>query len=252
MLRRSGALPALLLMAPAGLSAQQTPPPIPPAEVAETGQPAASAPAAVTASPCKRCIPALAPVVLVLDVDLGSKISKTGDTFPFHLAQPVVISGVELLPTGTPGQGEVIHAKKAGGSGTAGELVLAARYLTVGSRQLRLRSMQVGSKANDAIGKIDAFNAATVMSPVPVALIGFALTGSNTLFPKGTPALAKTAEQFEFAAEVLSVPTPVQAQPQAMAPGSAIPKEKQDEKGGDTGGIDPAGGHYAGVAGTGW
>lgn len=214
----------------------------------EAAKPAAGIPPAV---PCNRCIPALAPVVLVLDVDLGSKISKTGDSFPFHLAQPIVIDGVELVPAGTPGQGEVIHAKKAGGSGTAGELVLTARYLTIGTRQMRLRSMQVGAKAIDAIGKIDAFNAATVMSPVPVALIGFVLTGSNSLFPKGTPAVAKTAERFDLVpTEQSSTPTD-QAQPQAMAPERAQPKEKQDEEGSNKGGAHPVGGNHAGVPGTG-
>lgn len=240
---RSGVMPALLLLiVPTCLSAQLAPAPAPAAVQA-------SAPAA----PCTRCVPALSPVVLVLDADLGSKISKTGDMFPLHLAQPIVVDGSELVPAGTPGQGEVIHAKKAGGSGTAGELVLAARYLTVGSRQLRLRSMRVGDKTIDAIGKIDAFNAATVMSPVPVALIGFALTGHNSTFVKGTLAVAKTAELFDLAAPVAdaaSAPTD-QARQQAISPDRAQPKEKQDEKSSDKSGAGPVGGHGAGVAGTG-
>ncbi|WP_421837774.1 hypothetical protein [Novosphingobium sp.] len=192
MRRRFGVLPALLLLsAPTCLPAQPVP-----AQAAEPAEPPATVVAATPALPCDRCIPALAPVDLVLDTDLGSKISKTGETFAFHLARPIVIDGHELVPAGTPGQGEVIHAKKAGGSGTAGELVLAARYLSVGSQRLRLRSMHIAQRSEDAIGKVDAFNAATVMSPVPVALVGFAITGRNNVFPKGTPAIAKTAEVF--------------------------------------------------------
>ena len=188
----------------------------------------------------------------MLDADLGSKISKTGETFPFHLAQPIMIGGTELLAAGTPGQGEVIHAKKAGGSGSAGELVLAARYLAVGSRQLRLRSLRVGGKAVDAIGKIDAFNAATVMSPVPVALLGFALTGRNTLFPKGTPAVAKTAEPFEVLPAAAGGSPIDQAMPRASPPEGMQRKEKKDEEGSDKGVANSAGGDHVGVTGTGW
>ena len=39
--------------------------------------------------------------------------------------------------------GEVVHAKKGGGSGAAGELVLAARYLDFEGSRVRLRSMRL-------------------------------------------------------------------------------------------------------------
>lgn len=206
----------------AGALAQDLPGPT--ANPAST-TPTAMAPAATqvpvappTAPACTACIPALSPVELVLDSDLGSKISKTGDTFAFHLAKAIVVDGREVVPVGARGQGEVIHAKKAGGSGTAGELVLAARYLVVGSQHLRLRSMHIVQHSADAVGKIDAFNAATVMSPVPVALIGFALTGSNAVFPKGTPAIAKIAEDFPVPATDGSGPAAVQTQSPASPP----------------------------------
>lgn len=182
---------------------------------------AVEAPAAATPPPepaCTACIPALLPVEIALDADLGSKISKTGDTFTFHLAKPIVIDGREIVAAGVSGQGEVIHAKKAGGSGAAGELVLAARFLVVGSQHLRLRSMRLTGKPADAIGKIDAFNAATVMSPVPVALVGFALTGRNSFFPKGTIAVAKTAEPFPIAPTPGSNSSPDPASPPANPP----------------------------------
>lgn len=251
MLCRTGFMPALLLLLiPASLSAQQTPAAIAAPAAAPVAAP--TPPSSAPAAPCKPCIPALTPVTLVLDADLGSKISRTGDMFPLHLAQPIVIDGDELVPAGTPGQGEVIHAKKAGGSGTAGELVLAARFLTVGSRQLRLRSMRVGGKAVDAVGKIDAFNAATVMSPVPVAIIGFALTGHNNMFAKGTLAVAKTAELFDLAPAMDAGSThAIPAKQQASSPASAQNKEKQDEKDSDKSGADPVGSHDTGSAGTG-
>ena len=94
--------------------------------------------------PCADCvtIPALTPIKIELLETLGSKVSTSGETFPFRLAGPVLIDGKVAIPAGTPGVGEVVHAKKSGGSGAAGELVLAARYLDVQGRRLRLRSLK--------------------------------------------------------------------------------------------------------------
>jgi hypothetical protein len=94
--------------------------------------------------------------------------------------------------------GEVVHAKKAGGSGTAGELILAARYLQIGERRLQLRSMRLAVAGKGAVGAVDAFNAASVVSPLPVGLLGFAVTGSNIDVPAGSIAVAKSAQEFVF------------------------------------------------------
>jgi hypothetical protein len=200
MTRLSGLMLAIVLQFfPVILFAQNVP-------VAPTGMAASSAvigaigtdASGKTASiaACDHCIPPLTPVELTLDADLGSKISKTGDIFPFHLANGISIDGHEIVPAGTQGQGEVVHAKKAGGSGTSGELVLAARFLAFGSERIKLRSMHIQVELRDAINKVDAFNAASVMSPVPVGIIGFAVTGHNQFYPKGTVVTAKTAELF--------------------------------------------------------
>ncbi|MFN4134265.1 MAG: hypothetical protein ACK4G2_01320 [Novosphingobium sp.] len=146
-------------------------------------------------------IPALTPVSIMIDADLGSRISATGQTFPIHLAEAIVIDGRELAPAGATGEGEVIHAKKAGGSGAPGELVLTARFLMVDGRPLKLRSMRVGLVGGDAVNGVVAFNAATAATPLPIGIIGFAVTGRNVVYPKGTVATAKTAEPFVIAAE---------------------------------------------------
>ncbi|MET0587174.1 MAG: hypothetical protein ABWZ75_01520 [Novosphingobium sp.] len=71
--------------------------------------------------------PALTPVSIQILAALGSKVSKSGDTFPIRLAAPVIVDGTVAIPAGAEGMGEVVHAKKGGGIGAAGELVLAAR-----------------------------------------------------------------------------------------------------------------------------
>jgi hypothetical protein len=63
---------------------------------------------------------------------LSSASSHRGDMFPIRLAEPLMAGGQVLLPAGALGVGEVVEAKPAGGAGTPGVLILAARYLDAG------------------------------------------------------------------------------------------------------------------------
>jgi hypothetical protein len=181
------ALPALIAAAPlAGQSVSDVP--VAPA-------PAASVEAATSANAADcNClvIPALTPIELFIDANLGSKISKSADTFPIRLAKPIIVDGQEVLAVGFVGQGEVVHAKKAGGSGAAGELVLAARYLTIGDRRLKLRSMRLSTGGKDSI------NSVTAVSVLAVGVFGFAMTGGNITVASGSNAVANTAEVFSL------------------------------------------------------
>lgn len=143
-------------------------------------------------------VPALTPLVIRLEADLGSNLSKTGDRFPLSLAESVAIAGITVLPAGLLGEGEVIHAKKSGGSGAGGELVVAARWLDVGGTRLRLRSLRLNGAGKDAIQKVDGLNAASVASPVPLGLLGFFIKGKDAVHAKGELAEAKTAEAFSI------------------------------------------------------
>ena len=180
--------------------------------------------AAVVPPPvCTGCIAKLTVIELMIDDDLGSKISKTGAVFPLHLDKPIVVDGKEVVPAGTVGEGEIIHAKKASGAGTPGELVLAARFLAMGDRQLKLRSLRIAVAGKDASTAVDSYNAvaagAAVLTPVPFGLLGFAITGRNILIPKGTRALAKIAEDFPLEVAPAAPVDPqqkVQAEQQAV------------------------------------
>jgi hypothetical protein len=129
---------------------------------------------------------------------LGSKTSKSGDLFPLRLAAPIVVDGREIVPAGAMGMGEVVHAKKSGGSGAPGELVLAARYIEFNGRRLRLRSMRLV-----AVGK-DNLRLAQ-MATLAVSVFGLFVQGGETTIVAGAPADAKTAEPFEVV-EVRSTP----------------------------------------------
>jgi hypothetical protein len=155
------------------------------------GNPAASTDACAVAVSKKlqgTCIPALTPVRIELVEALSSRTSVTGEAFAISLAYPVVVDGREVIPTGTKGRGEIIHAKKTG-VGVGGELVLAARYLSLGDRQLRLRSMKFNGAGRD---QQDLALAAAVAVGLPAMFI----RGKHIDIPAGAFADAKTAEAF--------------------------------------------------------
>lgn len=133
-----------------------------------------------------RTIPALTPVSIEILVPVGSKISKTADMFPIRLAAPIVVDGATLVPAGTAGMGEVVHAKKSG-SGAGGELILAARYLDLDGHRLRLRSMNLTSRGGDQA-------ALALAASQLVGVFALGITGKNTEIAAGTRAEAKTAE----------------------------------------------------------
>lgn len=143
-------------------------------------------------------IPPLIPIKIEIMADLGSKTSLSFDTFPIRLAEPVMIDRKVAIPAGAKGMGEVVHAKKSGGMGAAGELVLAARYLEVGSKRLRLISMRFASAGDSAINTVNTINIASAASPLPLSVIGFFINGGQVSVPSGTLANAMTAEEFQI------------------------------------------------------
>lgn len=206
-------LVSALLAVSASLDAAAQEAPLPEAKVPEAEEP----------KPDFLQVPPLTPIELIVDAELGSKISSTGQMFPLHLAKAIVVDGKELVPAGTIGEGEIVHAKKAGGSGAPGELVVAARYLQVGDKRLKLRSMRIGLVGKDAVNGVVAFNAVTAATPLPIGIIGFAVTGRNVVYPAGTIAAAKTAEAFPLK------PDAPDGMPQVDAKG-AIPLNYSSDK----------------------
>ena len=134
-------------------------------------------------------IPALTPVAIRIEQELGSKLSHSGDTFRISLAEPVLVEGTELVPAGVQGMGEVVHAKKGGFGGAAGELVLAVRYLEVDGRHLNLRSLAYLGRGKD---NTDLTAAVGIAAGFPALFIN----GGNTVVPPGTIVTAKTKEEF--------------------------------------------------------
>jgi hypothetical protein len=176
--------------------------------------PDTAAPASA-ATPADGVIPALTPIVVEILADEGSGTSKPGDTFPLRLAEPIKVDDAELVPAGAVGVGEVIHAKKSGGSGSGGELILAADYLEVDGRHLPLRSLNLSGVGRDRYGTVNSIGIAGAATVPGVALIGMFIKGKQVVIPKGTVAAAKTAVAFTVSAPA---PATTAAAPAAEAP----------------------------------
>lgn len=143
-------------------------------------------------------VPALTPLYLRIDEELTSKKHRSGDRFPIVIDEDVRIGETVVIPAGSAGEGEVIHAAKSGMGGKAGELLVTARFVRVGDREIRLRSFSLGSKGRDRSDNSLALSVVT-------GPIGLFVVGGVMIIPRGTVAGAKTAEQVELPAAQRSV-----------------------------------------------
>lgn len=121
---------------------------------------------------------------------LNSKTSQRGDRFSLRLVEPLMLDGQLLIPAGTLAVGEVVHADRAKAGGQAGELILAARYLDWGGRQLPLKAFRAG------LGRNRTDTAMGVMIAAGVA--GFLVRGGQIEIAAGSPITAALREAVEL------------------------------------------------------
>lgn len=148
--------------------------------------PQSEADLAVTPSAACCRIPSGTPLYIQLVEELSSKTSLRGDTFRIKLSDPVKVDGRIVIPAGASGRGEVIDAAPAGMGGKPGELVLAARHLSVGGRQVPLRAFKLGGHGMN--GGKDAQTAVLLFG-----VVGLAMRGGDMVLPIGAEASAKIA-----------------------------------------------------------
>lgn len=133
----------------------------------------------------------------MIDGILDSKESKPGDWFPIHLARDLTDGGgAVLLPAGTRGQGQVVHAAKAGFGGKAGELIVNARYLQCGTTRVPLGHFnfaEAGKDRSRTAGAVSSAAAGALSAPIAGAgaLVAFMIQGGQVHVPVGTLAMAK-------------------------------------------------------------
>lgn len=176
-------VPAPESQSPAVVDVPETAAPTP-----ETAAPALEPPAASVEIVT---VPAGHQILISVEGQVGSKISGARDFFPIRLAQPVVIDGVEVLPAGIEGEGQVVHAAKGGFAGAAGELILAARYLMHGDRRIELRSFKFIEEGDEVSFRGTDNTDITIATVATIGPLGFLISGGNTTIEPGTVATAK-------------------------------------------------------------
>lgn len=168
------------------------------AQTQDAAEQVAAAP--VPASACK-ALCAGSEVELELAEPISSERHKNGDRFRLRLAAPLVLDGMVVLPAGTPGIGEVIHAQASRGGGKPGELMLAARFLELPDGPLPLRAMKLAARGQDRAGSA----LATSFVAGPFAMF---MHGREIEVPAGTHALAKLAQDLDPARAIAAPPSP--------------------------------------------
>lgn len=130
-------------------------------------------------------IPAGTPVIIEITESLASSTHKRGDAFAITLVEPLLLDGIERLPRGTRGTGEIVHAAAARGGGAPGELLIAARTLETPQGQLPLRGFKLGATGDDNSGM--ALGVSIAAGPFAMFI-----RGREIEIPAGTRGIAKT------------------------------------------------------------
>ncbi len=144
-------------------------------------------------------VPALTPVIVRLEEAISSNKNKPGDRFRITVAEDVRVGEALVIPAGSAGEGEVVHAAKSGAGGKAGELILVARFVRVGDIDIRLRSFALGVVGRDQTS--NSLAASMVIGPFAMFVKGGVIT-----VPPETLGTAKTA--LEFKLPMVASPTP--------------------------------------------
>lgn len=167
----------------------------PAATVATPPAPTVADPSAAMPPPFARGVLNKTIVTIEISVPLNSKANHIGDTFPIKLVDPVLgPAGEVLLPSGTIGQGEVIHAARARALGKAGEMILAARYFRCGAVQVPLGHFKFGVAGRDNTGTV-------VVLTIAVSPLAAFIAGGEVNIPSGTRAIAKITADVALTAE---------------------------------------------------
>lgn len=179
-----------------------------------TSSPDAVAPAAAIpapATPLCCTLAKLTPVYLTVTQPVESDKATIGQSFTFKLSHAVSVGDGLIIPAGTPGVGEVIHAAKSRAMGKAGELILAARYLDWNGTRIPLRSFKFGNPFGQ-----DNSDTAMVVG-IAVGIAAPFITGGEVRVAAGTDAWAKVAADVTFAPPTLQ-PAPAPSDVVAPAP----------------------------------
>ena len=150
------------------------------------------------------------------EVTTKKKVSKVGQRFQLEVAAPVEVNGVEVIPAGAPAWGEITSVRNKGMWGKSGHLEARLLFVRVNGRQIRLTG------TFDDKGKTGTAGVVGAVALAPV--VGFFLTGTSALLPKGMPVGAFIDEDVQLAMADTALPPMQVAAPAAPTPALAPAK----------------------------
>jgi len=159
-------------------------------------------------------LPTGTPVQFEFVTQLDSKTSKIDAMFPIRLTRPIQLNGTIVIPAGTMGEGQIVHAAKSGWGGKAGELIVAARYIDFNGTHVPLRRFRMGEIETGDDRRDTAFAASAIVSP----LLAFVINGGEKSILVGTRANAIVSADTEIPA----TPAPAAG---ALATNATLQKE---------------------------
>jgi hypothetical protein len=137
-------------------------------------------------------VPAGTVIEVALSRSMTTRRAKTGESFPLHLAAPLIVKGQIVLRAGTPGVGEVIESTRPGLGGKGAKMVLDARYLIVHRRRIAIDGLQLASAGHDNSTAAQVVGLGGI-GFAPLGFVGLAIPGGDVTFPKDTKAQASIA-----------------------------------------------------------
>ena len=154
------------------------------------------------------------PVRLRTELTTERKSLRVGQRFEVETFEPVLMSGHVVIPSGTPGVGEVTSVTNKGMWGKSGHFDLRLLYLRVGDRQIRL------SGTRDDKGKAGGVGAVAV-SAIVFLPAGFFMTGTSARLPAGTVIKGFVDEDVPVAFAGTDAPVSVVASAAVVTPAPA-------------------------------
>lgn len=176
---------------------------------------AAPAVAAITQAPTNNAmLRAGSPVVLRMmeEITTQKKAARVGQRFMMEVAEPVLVNGVTVIPSGTPAWGEITNVRNKGMWGKSGKLDARVLYLRIGGRQIRM----TGTFDDKGVTGTGGVVASVLLVPV----VGFFVTGTSAVLPKGGTVGGFIDEDVELAFANSAV-APLQVP--AVAPAMVVP-----------------------------
>ena len=147
---------------------------------------------------------------LLTELTTKNKSLRIGQRFDVETAEPIYLDGRIVIPTGTPGLGEITTVRNKGMWGKSGHFDVRLLYMRVGDRKIRLRGVA------DDKGTAGGFGAVAV-SAIVFLPAGFFMTGTSALLPAGTIIKGFLDEDVSVAFAGGNTPMPIVTTASSMA-----------------------------------